>query len=330
MTRLAYPWLALGLALVPAIIYSYWRDRRRHRPTLTYSHLRPLQSLRPSVWVRLSELPFFLRMTALSLGLFALARPQAGARGEEVITEGIDILLTIDVSSSMKTEDFKPKNRLNVAKQVVADFIEARPNDRLGLVVFAAHAVTKCPLTTDHDVLATLLEDVQIGAIEDGTAIGTAIATSVNRLRDSRAKSRIIILLTDGVNNRGEIDPLTAADLAKTFGIKIYTVGAGREGYAPFPFEDPLYGTIYQQVLVEIDEKSLQEIAARTGGRYFRAQDAEELRKIYQEIDTLEKTKIEQKQYTRYTELAPYFMTLALGLLLAETGLGRTRLARLP
>jgi len=330
MTRLAYPWLVLGLLLVPAIIYFYYHYRRRHRPTLVYSDVGPLQTLRPSIWARLAELPFFLRMGALGLALFALARPQAGAQGEEIITEGIDILLTIDISSSMKTEDFKPKNRLHVSKQVVADFISARPNDRLGLVVFAARAVTKCPLTVDHDVLLTLLEDVRIGAIEDGTAIGTAIATSVNRLMQSRAPSRVIVLLTDGVNNRGEIDPLTAADLAKTFGIKIYTVGAGREGYAPYPFEDPLYGTVYQQVLVEIDEKSLKEIAARTGGRYFRAQDAEELRKVYQEIDQLEKTKIEQKQYTRYTELAPYFMAVALGLLLTETALSRTRLARLP
>jgi Ca-activated chloride channel family protein len=330
VTRLAYPWLALLLLVVPAIIYFYIHNRRRHRPTLVYSDVGPLRALPASLWVRLSELPFFLRMAALSLALFALARPQAGARGEEVITEGIDILLTVDVSSSMKTEDFKPKNRLAVAKQVVADFIEARPNDRMGLVVFAARAVTKCPLTIDHAVLATLLEDVAIGSIEDGTAIGTALATSVNRLMDSKAKSRIIILLTDGVNNRGEIDPLTAAELAKTFGIKVYTVGAGREGYAPFPFEDPLYGTVYQQVLVEIDEKTLKEIAARTGGRYFRAQDAEELRKVYREIDALEKTKIEQKQYTRYTELAPYFMAVALGLLLFDTGLGRTRLDRLP
>ncbi len=329
MTRLAYPWLALGLLLIPALIYLHWKLREK-RPTLLYSDLRPLSMLRPSIWVRLSPMLFVLRMLALSLVLIAIARPQAGARSEEVITEGVDILLAIDVSSSMKTEDFKPRNRLHVAKQVVAEFVRSRPHDRIGMVAFAARALTKCPLTIDHDILLTLLEDVRIGSIEDGTAIGTAIATSVNRLRDSNAKSRIIILLTDGVNNRGEIDPLTAAELAKTFGIKIYTVGAGREGYAPYPFEDPVYGTVYQDVLVEIDEKTLEDIAKLTEGKYFRATDEKSLAKVYEEIDELEKTKIEQKEYVRYTELAPYFMIAALGLLLAESVLSRTRLLSIP
>ncbi len=241
MTRLAYPWLALGLALVPLLIYLRYR-LRESQPAIVYSNLAPLASLRPSLWVKLAWLPFTLRMLALTLMLVALARPQSGARAEEVITEGVDILLAIDISSSMKTEDFRPKNRLHAAKEVVAEFIQSRPHDRLGMVVFAARAITKCPLTLDHDILLTLLDDVEIGSIEDGTAIGTALATSVNRLKDSEAKSRIIILLTDGVNNRGEIDPLTAAELAKTFGIKTYTVGAGKEGYAPYPFEDPLRG----------------------------------------------------------------------------------------
>ena len=329
MTRLAYPWLALGLLLIPALIYLHWKLREK-RPTLLYSDLRPLSMLRPSIWVRLSPMLFVLRMLALSLVLIAIARPQAGARSEEVITEGVDILLAIDVSSSMKTEDFKPRNRLYVAKQVVAEFVRSRPHDRIGMVAFAARALTKCPLTIDHDILLTLLEDVRIGSIEDGTAIGTAIATSVNRLRDSNAKSRIIILLTDGVNNRGEIDPLTAAELAKTFGIKIYAVGAGREGYAPYPFEDPVYGTVYQDVLVEIDEKTLEDIAKLTEGKYFRATDEKSLAKVYEEIDELEKTKIEQKEYVRYTELAPYLMMAALGLLLAESLLSRTRLLSIP
>jgi Ca-activated chloride channel family protein len=230
----------------------------------------------------------------------------------------------------MKTEDFKPKNRLEAAKEVVAEFIATRPHDRLGMVVFAARAITKCPLTLDHDILLTLLDDVHIGSIEDGTAIGTALATSVNRLKDSQAESRIIILLTDGVNNRGEIDPLTAAELAKTFGIKTYTVGAGTEGYAPYPFEDPMYGTVYRDILVEIDEETLEKIADVTGGQYFRATDAESLAEVYKEIDAMEKTEIEQKQYVRYTELAPYFMAVALGLLILETGLSRTRLQRFP
>ena len=329
MTRLAYPWLALGLLLIPALIYLHWKLREK-RPTLLYSDLRPLHMLRPSIWVRLSPMLFVVRMLALSLVLIAIARPQAGARSEEVITEGVDILLAIDVSSSMKTEDFKPRNRLHVAKQVVAEFVRSRPHDRIGMVAFAARALTKCPLTIDHDILLTLLEDVRIGSIADGTAIGTAIATSVNRLKGSNAKSRIIILLTDGVNNRGEIDPLTAAELAKTFGIKIYTVGAGREGYALYPFEDPVYGTVYQDVLVEIDEETLEDIAELTEGKYFRATDEKSLAKVYEEIDELEKTKIKQKEYVRYTELAPYFMMAALGLLLAESVLSRTRLLSIP
>ncbi len=329
MTRLAYPWLVLGLLLVPALIYLQFRFRQA-RPTFVYSDIGLLGALRPSLWVRFAWLPSALRMVALTLALVALARPQAGARSEEVITEGVDILLAIDISSSMKTEDFKPKNRLQAAKEVVAEFIASRPHDRLGMVVFAARAITKCPLTLDHDILLTLLEDVQIGNIEDGTAIGTALATSVNRLKDSPAESRIIILLTDGVNNRGEIDPLTAAELAKTFGIKTYTVGAGTDGYAPYPFEDPVYGTVYQDVLVEIDEDTLQKIADVTGGQYFRATDAESLVEVYSQIDAMEKTEIEQKLYLRYTELAPYFMAIAFGLLVLEAVLSRTRMQRFP
>ena len=329
MTRFAYPWLALGLLVVPTLIYLRYHFRES-RPTLVYSHVRPLVTLKPSIWARIAWLPFVLRMLALTLILVALARPQAGATSEDVITEGVDILLVIDVSSSMKTEDFKPKNRLEAAKEVVADFVQSRPHDRMGMVVFAARAITKCPLTLDHDILLTLLEDVNIGSIEDGTAIGTALATGVNRLKESKAKSRIIILLTDGVNNRGEIDPVTAAELAKTYRIKTYTVGAGREGYAPFPFEDPLRGTVYQDVLVEIDEETLQKIADTTDGQYFRATDTESLVDVYAEIDALEKTEIQQKQYVRYTELAPYFMIIALGLLMFETLLTRTRLRRIP
>jgi Ca-activated chloride channel family protein len=326
---LAYPWLALGLLLVPLLIYLRYHFRES-RPAIVYSNVAPLASLRPSIWVKLAWLPFTLRMLTLTLMLIALARPQSGARAEEVITEGVDILLAIDISSSMKTEDFRPKNRLHAAKEVVAEFIQSRPHDRLGMVVFAARAITKCPLTLDHDILLTLLDDVEIGSIEDGTAIGTALATSVNRLKDSEARSRIIILLTDGVNNRGEIDPLTAAELAKTFGIKTYTVGAGKEGYAPYPFEDPLRGTVYQDVLVEIDEETLQKIADITGGKYFRATDAESLVEVYKEIDTMEKTEIEQKQYVQYTELAPYFLMVAFGFLMLETLLSRTRLQRNP
>ena len=255
-------------------------------------------------------------MLALTLMLVALARPQAGARAEEVITEGRRYSSRYRYFEQHEDGGFQsPRTGFTPPRRWWLSSYRSRPHDRLGMVVFAARAITKCPLTLDHDILLTLLDDVEIGSIEDGTAIGTALATSVNRLKDSEAKSRIIILLTDGVNNRGEIDPLTAAELAKTFGIKTYTVGAGKEGYAPYPFEDPRRGTVYQDVLVEIDEETLQKIADITGGKYFRATDAESLVDVYSEIDTMEKTEIEQKQYVQYTELAPYFLMVAFGLL---------------
>lgn len=329
MMRLAYPWAALGLLLVPALAYLRYRLREK-RPTFRYSDVGPLKGLGRTLRARLVFLPFALRLAVLAIALAALARPQTGASSEEALSEGIDILLAIDVSSSMKLEDFKPENRLHVAKQVVADFIDSRRNDRLGMVVFAARAFTKSPLTLDHDVLKALLEDVSIGAIDDGTAIGTAIATSVNRLKDSTSASRIIILLSDGVNNRGEIDPLTAAELARTFGIKIYAVGAGKDGYAPYPIEDPARGTVYQNVRVEIDEETLRKIAETTGGAYFRAKDADSLARVYEEIDALERTEIEERRYVRYSELAPYLLAAALVLLLAEAALSRTLLARIP
>ncbi len=329
MSRFAYPWSLLVLALIPLLVY--WRIRRRDRePALRFSELTPLASLTPSLWARLAWLPFAIRLLAIALLSIALARPQKGAAGEEIVAEGVDIMLVIDVSSSMLAEDFRPNNRLHVAKEVVADFIKRRDNDRLGMVVFARHALTKTPLTLDHDILLTQLEDVEIGIVPDGTAIGNAIASAVNRIKDSDAKSKLMILLTDGENTAGEIDPLTASRLAKTFGIKIYTVGVGRGGLVPYPFRDPLYGVVYQNVEIPIDEENLTQIADTTGGRFFRARDALSLKAVYGEIDTLERTEIEQVQYVRYTELAPRFMTAALLFLVLEVALSRTRLRRFP
>ena len=329
MSRLAYPWCLLVLAVIPLI--AYWRIRRRGRePALRFPELTPLAALAPSLWARLAWLPFAIRMLAVALLIVALARPQKGAAGEEIVAEGVDIMLVIDVSSSMLAEDFRPQNRLHVAKEVVADFIQKRDNDRLGMVVFARHAFTKTPLTLDHDILLTQLEDVAIGIVPDGTAIGNAIASGVNRIKNSDAKSKLMILLTDGENTAGEIDPLTAARLAKTFGIKIYTVGVGRGGLVPYPFRDPLYGVVYQNVEIPIDEENLTRIADTTGGRFFRARDAESLKAVYSEIDSLERTQIEQVQYVRYTELAPRFMTAALLFLALELTLSRTRLRRFP
>jgi len=329
MSRFAYPWCLLALAVIPLL--SYWRIRRRGRePALRFPELALLAALPPALWARLAWLPFAIRMLAIALLVVALARPQKGAAGEEIVAEGVDIMLVIDVSSSMLAEDFRPNNRLHVAKEVVADFIQRRGSDRLGMVVFARHALTKTPLTLDHDILLTQLEDVEIGIIADGTAIGNAIASGVNRIKDSDAKSKLMILLTDGENTAGEIDPLTAARLAKTFGIKIYTVGVGRGGMVPFPFRDPLYGVVYQNVEIPIDEESLTKIADTTGARFFRARDAQSLKAVYEEIDTLERTEIEQVQYVRYTELAPRFMTAALLFLVVELALSRTRLRRFP
>jgi Ca-activated chloride channel homolog len=329
MSRFAYPWCLLALAVIPLLVY--WRVRRRGRePALRFPELATLAALTPSLWARLAWLPFAIRMLAVALIMVALARPQKGAAGEEIVAEGVDIMLVIDVSSSMLAEDFRPNNRLRVAKEVVADFIQKRDNDRLGMVVFARHALTKTPLTLDHDILLTQLEDVEIGIVPDGTAIGNAIASGVNRIKDSDAKSKLMILLTDGENTAGEIDPLTAAGLAKTFGIKIYTVGVGRGGLVPYPFRDPLYGVVYQNVEIPIDEETLTKIADATGARFFRARDEQSLKAVYEEIDTLERTEIEQVQYVRYTELAPRFMTAALLFLVLELALSRTRLRRLP
>ncbi len=329
MSRFAYPWCLLALAVIPLL--SYWRMRRLWRePALRFPELALLAALPPALWARLAWLPFAIRMLAIALLVVALARPQKGAAGEEIVAEGVDIMLVIDVSSSMLAEDFRPNNRLHVAKEVVADFIQRRGSDRLGMVVFARHALTKTPLTLDHDILLTQLEDVEIGIIADGTAIGNAIASGVNRIKASDAKSKLMILLTDGENTAGEIDPLTAARLAKTFGIKIYTVGVGRGGMVPFPFRDPLYGVVYQNVEIPIDEESLTKIADTTGARFFRARDAQSLKAVYEEIDTLERTEIEQVQYVRYTELAPRFMTVALLFLVVELALSRTRLRRFP
>jgi Ca-activated chloride channel family protein len=230
----------------------------------------------------------------------ALARPQSTSTGEQVNTEGIDIVLAYDISGSMLAEDFRP-NRIEAAKKVADDFIDGRPNDRVGLVVFAGESFTQCPMTIDHSVLKNLLKEIKSGMIEDGTAIGMGLATAVSRLKESKAKSKVIILLTDGVNNRGFIDPMTAAGIAQSFGIRAYTIGVGTQGMAPYPFQTP-FGIQYQNVPVEIDESLLQKIAEQTGGKYFRATDNRKLKAIYEEIDKLEKTKIEVLQFHKHKE----------------------------
>jgi Ca-activated chloride channel family protein len=243
---------------------------------------------------------FGLRTAAVALLIVVLARPQSTDRFQDVSTEGIDIMLAIDISGSMLARDFKP-DRLEASKDVATEFISGRPYDRMGLVVFSGESFTQCPLTTDHAVLVNLMRELQSGMIEDGTAIGMGLATAINRIRESEAKSKVIILLTDGVNNRGEVAPATAAGIAKTFGIRVYTIGVGSQGMAPYPVQTP-FGLQYQNMQVEIDEEILKEIANTTGGKYFRATDNNKLMQVYNEIDQLEKSKIDVKQFTRKEE----------------------------
>jgi Ca-activated chloride channel homolog len=248
---------------------------------------------------------------AAALALLALARPQQGLRLSETETRGVDIVLAIDISPSMMAEDLRPQNRLFVAKQNARDFIRERVHDRLGLVGFAATAFTQCPLTLDHEALLELLDGLDFGLAEDGTAIGMALATSVARLRDSKSPSRVIVLLTDGDNNRGAIDPLTGADLARAFGIKVYTVLVGRGGIVPVPVNDPVLGRRIEMVRMDVDEGTLREIARRTGGRFFRATDAATLTGIYAEIDRLERAPIRSVEYKEYRDLGPWLLAVA-------------------
>ncbi|HNR66720.1 MAG TPA: VWA domain-containing protein [bacterium] len=330
MFHFADPHFLLLLLVIPLLLYRHFRRRRQSSGTLRYSNLGLLKSGQQSGLSKYRWVPFLLRMLALIFLIVAFARPQAGQQEREILTEGIDIILSLDISSSMLAEDFKPNNRLEAAKLVGAKFIQGRQNDRIGLVVFAGQSFTQCPLTLDYGILLQFLQDIEIGMIEDGTAIGMAIANCVNRLRNSEAKSKVVILLTDGRNNRGELDPVTAAKVAQAFGIRIYTIGAGKEGQALYPIDDPLFGRRYVPMEVQIDEELLQRVAEVTGGKYFRATDETSLEKIYTEIGELEKTKIEIKEYTRYTELFVRFVVAAILLLLLELILSQTRFRKIP
>jgi Ca-activated chloride channel family protein len=270
----------------------------------------------------LRHILFALRTIAVTLLIIILARPQKTDIFQDVTTEGIDIILTLDISGSMLARDFNP-DRLEASKNVATEFISGRPYDRMGLVVFSGESFTQCPLTTDHAVMINLMREIQSGMIEDGTAIGMGLATAINRIKDSDAKSKVIILLTDGINNRGEIAPATAADIAKTFGIRVYTIGVGTQGMAPYPVQTA-FGIQYRNMPVEIDEAILKEIAEKTGGKYFRATDNTKLVQVYSEIDKLEKSKIDVKQFARREEkyLLPAiiaFSLLALEFLLRFT-----------
>jgi Ca-activated chloride channel family protein len=267
-------------------------------------------------------------MMAIALTVIVLARPQSTNSWQNSSTEGIDIMMAIDVSTSMLAMDLKP-NRLEAAKDVAASFINGRPNDNIGLVVFSGESFTQCPLTTDHTVLLNLFKDIQCGMIQDGTAIGLGLANAVSRIKDSQAKSKVIILLTDGVNNMGEIAPVTAADIAQTFGIRVYTIGVGTKGEAMYPYQTA-FGISYQKIPVEIDEPALKQISSTTGGQYFRATDNASLKEIYTEIDNMEKTKISVQEYSKKQEEYKNWALLILALLLLDMLLRNTLLRNIP
>lgn len=329
MFRFEDPWALVLLALLPI----FWLVRRRiHRSrtaTLRYSAVDAVKAVEAGRARWAHWIPTLLRVAALAALVVALARPQTGITSESVTTEGIDIVLVLDVSSSMLAEDLEP-NRLEAAKSVAADFVGGRRDDRIGLVAFAGQAFTQAPLTLDYSVVTSLLAELETGMIVDGTAVGMGLATAVKRLQASDAASRVVILLTDGRSNVGEIGPVTAAQMAKALGVRVYTIGAGSQGTARIPVDDPLRGRIYMNMNVDIDEASLQEVASLTGGQYFRATNRESLANIYAEIDQLERTEIEVENFTQYAERFPAALGLGLILLLLEFGLSQTVLRRLP
>ncbi len=326
---LAHPWYLLLLLVIPAALaLRFWlRWRLEGGVGLAVPPgVRPPRTLRGTLqrWLPL------LRGLALVVLVVALAGPRLGRTKVKSYSEGVDIVLALDISGSMRALDFPPGDRLAAAKQVAREFIQGRAGDRIGLVVFASNSYTQCPLTTDHQVLLTLLDEIKIGDIADGTAVGMAIGNALNRLRDVPGKSRVVVLLTDGMNNAGVLDPLTAASLARTMGVRIYTIGAGTKGQAPYPVEDPIFGRRVQYVEVDIDEETLTEIADTTGGLYFRATDIESLKRIYERIDQLEKVKVETEEYVEYRDLGALLLWPALLLVLLEVALSATWLRRLP
>jgi len=328
--RFADPWFLFFIILIPVIIYRYFSKRSRLGGTIRFPNVNGIKRVGFTKSRHLFHIPFLIRVGVIILLILTLSRPQSRTKEEELLTEGIDIILCMDISSSMLAEDFKPKNRLEASKLVAAEFIKGRKNDRIGMVVFAGRSYTQCPLTLDYSILIKFLEEIKIGMVEDGTAIGMAIANCVNRLRDSKAKSKVIILLTDGRNNRGELDPVTAAQVAKAMDIRIYTIGAGKRGEALYPVDDPIFGKRYVRMPVEIDEDILIKISQETSGQYFRATDEKKLEEIFNEIGEMEKTKIEIKEYTRYSELFSTFLIPAMLLFLLEIILTNTRFRKIP
>jgi Ca-activated chloride channel family protein len=308
-----YLWLLL---VIPAIIAWYWYRLRHYSVPLQMSTTAVFKNTTPG-WKHYARYGLFaLRIASLMLLILALARPQTNMNRQDISVEGIDIMLATDISSTMLAEDLRP-NRLEAAKEVAVEFISSRPDDRIGLVVFSGESFTQCPLTSNHALLINLYKDISFGMIDDGTAIGDGLATAVNRLKESKAKSKVIILLTDGINNMGSIDPQSAAEIAELYGIRIYTIGVGTIGTALFPVKTQ-FGTQYQRMEVNIDEALLQKISAMTNGKYFRATNKQKLQNVYKEIDRLEKSKIDVTEFSRKKEEFLPFVIVALILLTLE------------
>ncbi|HNX88330.1 MAG TPA: VWA domain-containing protein [Paludibacteraceae bacterium] len=327
MTFLNPEYLFLLLLLVPMIIW-YLKEIHKSDASLQISSVQPLKDLPKSKRMKFRHLPFVLRLLAIAMLIIAIARPQSSNNWRTESTEGIDIMMALDISGTMQAEDLRP-SRLEAAKNVASEFILSRPNDNIGLVVFAGESFTQCPLTVDHNVLINLFSGVRYGLIEDGTAIGLGLANAISRIKDSKAKSKVIILLTDGSNNRGDIAPITAAEIAKTFGIRVYAIGVGSYGTISIPIQTP-FGVRYQQEETQFDEKTLKDIADITGGRYFRATNTNKLRAIYQEIDQLEKTKISVKEFSNKSETYFIFALLAFMFFFAEILIRNTWLRTMP
>lgn len=330
MLHFAHPWILLALLLVPAMaVWLWWRERPT---TLQYSDLRLVRDLHKSARLQLRWLPTVLRLIVLALLIVAVARPQTSREREIIRGQGVDIVLAVDISGSMAALDFEPRNRLEAAKQVIGEFVGERNYDRIGLVIFAREAFSQCPPTFDYDALHRLLAEVELApdlGLDDGTAIGMGLAQAAGMLQKSEAKSRVIILLTDGVNNAGQIDPLTAAQAATALDIKVYTIGMGRPGRVPFPV-DSIFGKTTQMIESEIDEETLQRIAESTGALYFRATDTEGLRQIYDQINRMEKSEVQVQVFTRYKELAGWVLLPALCLLVLDLILRHTIFRTLP
>jgi Ca-activated chloride channel family protein len=327
--QFAYPKILFLLLLLLPVLAWYIFKLQKSIPTVQVSNIQAVKGLPLSFKYILGHILFAFKLIAVAFLIIVLARPQSSNSYENISTQGIDIVIALDISGSMLARDFKP-DRLEASKDVATEFIAGRPNDRIGLVVFSGESFTQCPLTTDHAVLMNLFKEIKSGMVEDGTAIGVGLANAVKRLKDSDAISKVIILLTDGVNNQGAIDPITASELAKSFGIRVYTIGVGSQGTAPYPVQDFFGNIVFQQMQVEIDEQTLQHISDITGGQYFRATNNDKLRQIYKEIDTLEKTKISVKEYNRKVEEYLPFIIAAFVLLLLEFILRKTILRSIP